>query len=333
MPTIARPRALVTLLAVLVLASCYLFPREEKVLAPPLLAAPEVAYSTVAAKKGTIELRTVVSGDFVPLVQSPFYFRYGGSRLSRLAVKLGDEVKPGTLLAELDTGSLDNRIAQAKLLVRKAQLASDRAVALGRDRFEREAAAIDVELAQLQLQELQDQREQARLVSDTSGTVVYIASVKAGDVVDAFRTVVQVADPRTLVVAYKGEKSGDFHVGNAVTVQLVDGRTVKASVVMAPGAAPGDLSEDLRGAIVVKPETLPAGVRLGDTASVVRLLARRENVVVLPRDLVHTYLGRDFVQIMQNGELKERTIQLGVQTATEVEVMSGLEAGEAVLSR
>ena len=326
-------RAAAVTLGSLALAGCYLFPKEEKVLAPPLLAQPEVTYSTVTVKRGTIESKTTVPSDFVSVTQTPSFFHYGGSRLKRTLVKLGDEVKPGALLAELDTGSLDNRIAQQKILVRKAQVTSDRAIAFGRDRFEKELAALDVELAGLQLQDLQAQMDESKLYATAAGTVVYVAGVKPGDLLDAYRTVVQVADPKNLQLVYKGEKSGDFRVGNEVSVQLANGKSYSGVVTMSPGSAPADVTEDLRGAIVVGLKSLPPGASIGDTASITRLLARRENVVVLPRDLVHTYLGRDFVQVMENGQMKERTLQLGVQTLTDVEVVSGLEPGEQVLSQ
>ncbi len=332
MTSLLRGAGLV-ILAAFLLAGCYLFPKEEKVLAPPLISQPEVTYSTVTAQKGTIESKTTVSADFVPITQTAYFFRYGGSRLGRMLVKLGDEVKQGSPLAELDTGSLDNRIAQQKLLVRRAQVISDRAAALGRDKFERELDDIDVQLAQLQLQDLESQKDEARLVAAAPGTIVYVAGVKQGDVVDAYRTIVQVADPKSLQLVYRGDNSADFRVGNAVTVQLSDGRSFPGTVTMAPGSAPSDVTEDLRGAIVVGLKSLPSGAHIGDTASITRLLARRENVVVLSRDLVHTYLGRDFVQVLENGQMRERTVQLGVQTTTEVEIVSGLAAGEQVLAQ
>ncbi len=89
-------------------------------------------------------------------------------------MRLGDEVKPGALLAELDTGSLENRIAQQKVIVRKAHVTSDRAVALGRDKFERELASLDVELAGLQMQDLRAQMDESKLLCTVGGTVVYL---------------------------------------------------------------------------------------------------------------------------------------------------------------
>jgi macrolide-specific efflux system membrane fusion protein len=314
------------------LAGCYLFPKEEKVLAPPMISPPSVSYATVEAKKGTIESKTTVNGDFVPADQTTLYFRFSGGRLLRITVRLGDQVKPGALVAELDNGSVANRIAQQKILVRKAELASERTVALGRDRFERELAALDVELAKLQLQQLQQELDQSRLLATTGGTVIYVARAREGDLVEAYQTMVQLADPKSLLLVYKGDKAGDFPLGSRVTVG-VSGRDYPGEVVMAPGGAPPDVSEELRGAIVVKASGLPAQVKYGDNASITRILARRERVLIIPRDLVHSYLGRDFVRMMEQGQVKEKTITLGVQTATEVEVASGLAEGDAVLTQ
>jgi membrane fusion protein, macrolide-specific efflux system len=320
-------------LFVVTLTGCYLFPKEEKVLAPPLLAAPEVTYSTVQSRKGTIEAKTTVTADFVPAQETALFFRSGGNRLKRLAVMLGDDVKAGALIAELDTGSLENRIAQQKILLRKAQVVNERTALLSKDRFEKELAGLDVELASLQLTDLQQQLEESRLFAPTAGSVVYTFSIKAGDLVEAYKTVARIADPKNLNLLYKGEKSGDFRVGAAVSIQLTTGRTVPGVVVMAPGSTPTDVTDELRGAVVVKPGALPPGVKYGDSASVTRVMIRKDNVIVIPHDLVHTYLGRDFVQVMDNGVMKEKTIELGVQTPTDVEVVKGLAVGEDVLSR
>ena len=318
--------------AAVFLAGCGVFPREEQVLAPPLLAPPEVVYDTVEARRSTIEDKVVVIATLVPTDLQALFFRWRSGRLRALHAPLGDAVKAGALIAELDTGNLENRIARLKLSVRKAELASERAVALGRDRYERELAAIDVEIARLDLADAQAELESSRLYAPSAGVVVYVCPQKEGDTVDAFRTIVQIADPRRLQLVYKGEKASSFRAGMTVSVQL-GSRTVKGEVVMAPGSTPPDAPDDLRLAVVVRLRELPAAAQRGDTASVSMVLARRENVIVIPRDLVHLYLGRSFVQVMKDGVKIERTVETGIQTTTEVEVVAGLSAGELVVSR
>jgi len=324
--------AAVSLAVPALLGTCRLFPKEEKILAPPLMSPPQVNYSLTEARKGTIEQRTRVSATFVAVDQRSLYFRYRSGRIRRIAVAMGDEVKEGSLLAELDTGGLENRIAQGKLALRKAEILSERSVALNRDRYERELASLDVEMAKLQLQDLQTELEQSRLVSPIPGVVVYIARVSEGDAVDAYRSIVQVADPRKLQLQYKGDKAADFRLGSRVDVTFQD-RTYVGEVVMTPGTIPLDASEEMKGSILVNLPNLPPGAGRGDTAAISILLDRRDGVIVLPRDVVHLYLGRSYVQVMEDGIKRERTVEVGLQSATEAEIVKGLQVGEKVIER
>jgi macrolide-specific efflux system membrane fusion protein len=318
--------------AAVFLAGCGVFPREEQVLAPPLLTPPVVVYDTVEARRGTIEDKVTVIASLVPSDLQALFFRWRSGRLRAVHASLGDELKAGALVAELDTGSLENRIARLKLTLRKAEVTSERAVALNRDRYERELASIDVDLARLDLADAQAEMESSRLYASSAGVVVYVCPEGEGDSVDAFRTIVQIADPRRLQLVYKGEKASSFRAGMTVSVQLKN-REVTGEVIMAPGSTPPDAPEDLRLAVVIRLRDLPAGAQRGDTASISMILARRENVIVIPRDLVHLYLGRSFVQVLKDGVKTERTVELGLQTTTEVEVVSGLAAGELIVSR
>ena len=53
--------------ALLALAGCYLLPKEEKVLAPPLAKAPVANYNVIVAAKSSIESRVVVTASFAQL--------------------------------------------------------------------------------------------------------------------------------------------------------------------------------------------------------------------------------------------------------------------------
>lgn len=321
----------ITLVAgALVLAGCGLFPKEEKVLAPPLLTPPEVVYDTEEVKRGSIENRVTVLATFTPVEQQMLSFRSRSGRLRALHVIMGSEVKAGALVAELDTGSLAYRIARLRILLRKAELAAERAAALSRDRFERENASLDVELARLDLADAESELEQSRLYAANGGTVVYIARVSEGDVVSAYQTLVQIADPRKLQLIYKGDKASEFRVGMKVKVNL-HGREYDGEVVMAPGTTPYDAPDDMRQSMMVALARTPADAARGDSASVSIVLARRDKVIVIAQDLVHRYLGRTYVQVMENGVKTERTVELGLQTTTEVEIVNGLAAGEQIV--
>jgi macrolide-specific efflux system membrane fusion protein len=324
------PLPALVLLGAAALAGCGLFPREEKVLAPPVLSPPEVAYDTVEAKRGTIVLSVMVSAAFVSSDEARLTFRNSSGYLARIAVHGGEEVKKGQLIAELQTAGLEARIAQSRLQVRKAELLAERATALGRDRFEREIAELDVQIARLVQADLERELSEARILAPLAGVVVYLVNADEGDAIEAWQTVAQIADPRRLELLYRGEQAIDFAQGMQVKVE-VKGRLYPGEVVQSPTSAPADAPDDMRQAVLFRMASLPPGVGLGDTAIVSVVLARRSGVIVLPRDLVLWFGGRSYIQVLEQGIRQERSVELGLQTPTEVEVVRGLDAGESVI--
>ncbi len=315
------------------LSGCYLFPKEEEVLAPPLIEPPEITYDTTAAKKGTVEKKITGSGSFVSISQSNLFFKSRGGRLKGIYVKLGDEIKEGDIIAELDTGDLKNQIEVQKINLKKARTRYNQVKAQGGDEYSRQLAWYDVELASLQLENLERQLEEAVLRSDMAGTVVYVNNnVQEGDYVNTYQTLVRIADPRQLQLQYSGSNNSDFKLGQEVNVKIKD-RVYSGEVVMTPANVPIDAPDNMKNIIRIKVEGLPEEVKMGDSAQIELVLDKRENVIVLPRSLVRNYMGRKYVLVLEDGLKKERDVEIGLETATEVEIVKGLEEGELVITR
>ena len=319
------------LLAVL-LGGCFLLPQEEGVLPPPLLKTPEITYRTVTAQETVIEDRVTVGGVFIYPSQYSLKFRFRAGPLRGIYVRYGDEVAPGQLVAELDTDRLQLELRRQEIVLRKAELTAERARAHRADRFTTENADLDIELERLRLQQLQEELAKSQLRAPVAGEVVYIAPLSEGESVDAFRTVVQIADPSEILLSYNGPKRSEFALGADVAVDI-RGTRYQGEVVMTPLNVPRDAPDEMRELILMRVHDLPEEVEKGDTASVVLIRARREDVIVLPRNLVQTYLGRRFVYVLVDGLREERNVEVGIQTPTQVEVAAGLEVGEEVVVR
>ena len=315
-----------------VLGGCFLLPQEEGVLAPPLLKSPEITYRTVTAQKAVIEDRVTVGGVFIYPTQYSLKFRFRAGPLRGIYVRYGDEVTPGQLVAELDTDRLQLDLRRQEIMLRKAELAAEHAQARGADRFTTENAELDVELERLRLQQLREELAKSQLRAPVAGEVVYIAPLSEGESVEAFRTVIQIADPSEILLSYNGPKRSEFALGADVTVDIRR-QKYQGEVVMTPLNVPRDAPDEMRELILMRVQDLPPEVEKGDTASVVLVRTRREGVIVLPRNLVQTYLGRRFVYVLADGLREERSVEVGIQTPTQVEVAAGLEIGEKVVVR
>ena len=328
----AATRGAVAALVAVVLGGCFLLPQEEGVLAPPLLNTPEISYRVIAAAAGVIEDKVTVGGVFIYPSQHSLKFRFRSGPLRGIYVRYGDEVTPGQLVAELDTDRLQLDVQRQEIMLRKAELKAERSLAAAADRFSREDAALDVELERLRLRQLREELAKSRLVAPVAGEVVYIAPLGEGEPVEAFRTVIQIADPTEILLAYNGPKRSEFALGADVTVDI-RGEKYAGEVVMTPLNVPRDAPDEMRELILVRVDGLPDEVEKGDTATVVLIRTRRDDVVVLPRNLVQTYLGRRFVYVLTDGLREERNVEVGIQTPTQVEVVAGLEIGEEVVVR
>jgi len=318
------------------LAGC-LFPREEEPLAPPLVRPAQVTYRTVPAVRTTIEQTVVVTGHITYRTQSAVAFERGGGRLRRMAVEFDDQVRAGDLLAELRNDDLRVRLREREIALRKAELRHERARASGADRFETELAALDVELAALHLEVARRDLLGTELRAPMDGVVTYTLAAAPGDHLDPFETVVRLADPAELVVEYRGAEADRFELG--VEVDLTVGAEQaqhRGRVIETPSSVPpARLTEEpaARDRIRIRMlEPLPE-FYLGQAVRVALTEERREGVMVIPRNLVRSYLDADYVYVLDGGEKLERAVEVGLVTASQAEIVRGLDAGEQVIVR
>jgi RND family efflux transporter MFP subunit len=330
-------RAAAALAALMIATGCSLLPQEEEPPAPPLVQPKEEVFDIVEAKRGTIQ--TVLRGGatFTSSRSEPLYFRESGGRVLAVRVKPGDEVKAGQTVLELDVGDLELRIRLQRLNVEQAQIKYEQAFKSGLTGSELRLREIDFERERISLEALEDQLERSRLVAPFDGEVTYVAEIAPGDAVTAYRPLVTVSDPTQVRLTYVAPSASDLisvHPGMEATVKF-GGETYRAEVVQAPSNAPltTDQAEQERNArtLVLELDNPPEDARIGAGADFEIPLQRRENVIVIPRAGLRTYMGREYVQIADGERRKDVDVEVGLKTSTEVEIVRGLEEGARVI--
>ena len=73
-------------------------------------------------------------------------------------------------------------------------------------------------------------------------------------------------------------------------------------------------------------------IYIGVGAKVSMTVAEKKSVLCLPNEVVNTSTDGDFVYLIKDGIVKKQEVELGVASSTEVEVVSGLEEGQQVVS-
>ncbi|MBS7176466.1 MAG: hypothetical protein KH056_09875, partial [Clostridiales bacterium] len=120
-------------------------------------------------------------------------------------------------------------------------------------------------------------------------------------------------------------------VGMPVTA-TVSGKTVTGEVVTTPSDFPAEEQELRKETAFIKLNKVPEGVEIGDSASFEVVLEQKEDVLLVPKRAVIQYMGIYTARVLSEDNIRsEKDIEVGIETATQYEVISGLEEGDIVI--
>jgi RND family efflux transporter MFP subunit len=310
------------------------------------------------ALTGTVQAQTEINQSF----------RIDG-RLVERTVDIGDNVKPGQLIARLDPQNEESALqsARAQLAGANAQLVEARSNftrmselvvedAVSRAQYEQAKALLQSAEAQVlsvqgQLNLAQNRLSYTRLFSDVAG-VVTARGPQPGEVVSAGRMIIQVAragardavfdvpaqikdnaplDPEVTVSLGKAaptplKRSADI----AVTLGTNPNVTAKGRVrEVSPRADPVTGTFAVRVRLIDPPETM----RLGSTVTG-RIQLDAVSGITIPATALVRADGRTAVWVFdaKTGTVSLRNIAVRASDATTVQVASGLNPGDVVIT-
>ena len=312
-------------LAVITLSGCYFFPEEEKLLDPPVISPDAVAYSTFTARLKTIENITSCTGYVRSEREEECFFTDHTGQLKTIYVRPGDSVTEGDTIAEMNIGELEYLIEIQELKVKAAQLKYSSSGS--------RADELELGIEQNTLDMYRAEYNGSKLTAPMSGTVSYVYRADPGTQIDPYKVIVKIADPDSLHI--EAEWSGDkdaFSVGDKVTI-TVDGADYGGKITYTPRTAAEDGSEDTKRLCAEFTGETPAFGYIGKIADIHKVNEISENAVVIPKTLIKTDGDRQYVNIFEDGEKKERDVTVGITNGTEAEIIGGLSVGEAVVIR
>jgi len=294
------------------------------------------------------------AGEVKSRTESRLSFRVGGKMLKR-AVDLGDTVKPGQVLAQLDPQDLRLGQDAARATVAVAQAAYDQNAAdfkrykdlhdqgfIGPAELDRRDAALKTARAQLDQAKAQssvqgNQASYAVLLADASGVITGV-DAEPGMVVSAGTPVLRLAHdgPRDVVFSVPEDKVG---LVKAMAVQ--PGRfKVRLWGADAP-ALPATIREISAAAdpvtrtFLIKADVGSAsGMRLGQTATVAMELPQVAGVTKLPLSALREEQGKSTVWLVDRGNMtvKSQIVTLAGADGNEAVITSGLVPGQVVVT-
>src|SRR5699024_3320221 len=108
-------RLLAIIAICILLTACSLLPKEEQVIAPPLVEPVSVDYDVAEVTKGEIVKRLTGTANFRPVSSENVSIQQAGARLAQIHVEESDIVEKGDKLVEMDSGNLAVEIQQLEI--------------------------------------------------------------------------------------------------------------------------------------------------------------------------------------------------------------------------
>lgn len=290
-----------------------------------------------------ITIANGVAGDTVTLVgtvqaqaEINLSFRIDGRMIER-NVNVGDQVRPGQLVARLDSENEASNATAARAQLAEARVNFERMRdlvaenAVSRASFDQAETLLKTATAQATLAE--NRLSYTRLVSEVAG-VVTAQAAEPGEVVGAGRTIVQVArqGDRDAVFDVPARIKDSAPANPQITVLLTADPSVTTTGTVreiSPRADPVTGTFRVR----VGLPNPPAAMRLGTTVSGRMKLAASAGAEI-PASALFRSDGQAAVWVVdpKTGTVAIRTINVRASDAARVEVASGLNPGDIVVT-
>lgn len=336
----AVPAALSAVL--LFTGACSLLPDEAEEEVLPSIAPPQISkkpeYEVTTA---TLETKVQVVGKMLSSKEEPLYFTLDDKNLKDLYVKSGDTVAAGQLIGELDVEDMEKELKSLKLAFRKEELSMKRTM---RDKdtmdpIEFEELSIAFEEKRQEIADLQEDIGKATLTAPFAGTIMDVKAEK-GDEITSYEEIATVSDTSTLIPAAKlsKEQLAKVAVGMPVVVNINNIGTVEGTIAQLPISSDSDSGsggtlERLEDYMQIKLDKMPEGLTRGIPLSISVIINRKENAIVIPPSTLRSIGSRTYVQVVDENGKREVDVEVGQQTATQIEILAGLTPGQKVVGR
>jgi multidrug efflux system membrane fusion protein len=338
-----RPLSFAVVAAAALLAACTGAPPPEE---------PVRAVRTVTLAATSVGGAHEYAADVRARTESRLGFRVGGKLLTR-AANLGETVRAGQVLGQLDPGDLKlgQEAAQAALGAAKASYEfseaefkrfkelKDQGFISGWELERREtalsAARAQYEQARAQASVQGNQTRYATLTADASGVITGV-DAEPGAVVAAGASVVRLAHdgPRDVVFNVPEDRVVELRALAGKTGALKvhvwnDGQTPIAATVREVAAS----ADSATRTFVVKADVGRANVRLGQTATVKVEMPRVAGQIKLPLTAVFEAKGVPAVWVLDKASMtvRQQPVRVAGAEGNDVVLAGGVDAGETIV--
>ncbi|AJD33092.1 efflux RND transporter periplasmic adaptor subunit [Clostridium sporogenes] len=305
-----------------------------------------ISVKTIKISKGNVESYLSTTGSVVSKNKKEYFGVQG--KVKKVNVKVGDKIKKGQSLLNFDMPELenareraqlqyDNAILQKQELIDQKNSAQNKMNPITSEKIQQ--AENSVRLAELEIESANNKINEngGNIVSDIDGVVTEV-NIQDGGISTGSQplVVVQNIDDLKVFVSLGKYDSGKVKKGMKVFVKD-DSKKYEAKVdFIAPTAKKATKevggNETTLDCEIYLPKNNAKDLRVGFDVDVDILLGESKNVLKVPLESIKTdKYNKSHVYVVEEGKVKEKTVQLGTQSDMEAEIISGLKSGEKVI--
>ena len=296
----------------------------------------KVDYTLTPVSKGTLTRTISANGEYLSKERADISFRISGP-LTNIKVDVGDEVKKGQFLASVDTGTLTDKLEQAKkaVTIQKETLnyQKDKDDLYTKDQRDAQRAA--VKQAESVVDEISRQFQYAILTSPMSGKVAE-KNISIGEIAQAGSPVITIIreDEMRIEAKIPEVDIAGVRVGQKASVKFdaYPENQRFESTITEIDPTPVTVQNVVYYVVKMQVENPDAGLRYGMNCTIYDQTNRKDNALIIPRGVIEKEGNKQFVTILTDAEKKtveKREVQTGLEGDDGmVEVVSGLKEGD-----
>lgn len=349
--------------------TCMLMGCGSKAIEEPLVMVepikPPVTYKLSKATKGDVILSTSITCNYVQTKEQEVVFPYGGKIVDKVYVKEGDIVNKGDILVELEVGNIEEQIIELEYEIAKtakqlsyldkaeefdiedsyygyvysSKMEEDDVKAWEkrdnkikqRYTYKREDYADKLEFDQKKLDKLKSDLANSRIYATMSGTVLSVEKDLEGSTAKKDQPVMKLVDNADGRFESTEITAKDyFKEDQVVSMNIVYG-TGKGDYELVPYNISG-WGDKLTFSIFTAPDGV--SIDVGTSGTIKVIIDQRQNVLTIPYGALNEADGKYYVYVLDEKDLRQvRYVEVGLIGDTDVEILSGLKEGEAVVRK
>ena len=350
-------------LALFGLQGCSMLPEEEEFRSAPVIRDyQQQEYTLTPVLRGDIELTQSIYCRYEPVREEKLAFGVGGLYFEGIYVQKGDYVTSGTLLAELQMGTLNDEITAceaeiARLETQLRQTDERTALELKRHRLyldtldetarksaptmeekrqelelNRQSVSDALYIQRKRLEELDEKRSERQLIAGMDGTVMYIRNYKNGDTSTENMTFINLSDTESSMFAAETEHHALLKPGDIVEVScskvIYPVQVVTADELGIEHPQPNGEKET----VFLKLLEPAVDLESGDRGTLTITLDSRKDTLYVNSKAISRAGGKAFVYyIDEDGMRRMREVVTGLETGKLTEIVSGLDEGDEII--